>query len=115
MAKTEDTQSCQRYLVNYVENIKKQVQQCQKELTTQSESFSIATVSLIQVDQCLTDYVDCQRRYLRTRNKHQLIRFKDYLNGKDSFKPILNLTTDHHVILTEFVSNGSSRHCRAFF
>lgn len=97
MAKTEDTQLCRQYLVNYVENIKKQIQQCQIELTKQSESYSMTVVSLLDIDQCLKDYVDCQRKYLRVRSKHQLIKFKDSLNEKEP------LTTDSHVSITQFL------------
>ena len=103
MAKTQDAQLCRQYLVNYVENIKKQIQQCQIELAKQSETYSITVVSLIQLDQCLKDYVDCQRKYLRGRSKHQLIKFKESLSERDSFKLILNLTTDHHVSVTRFL------------
>lgn len=105
MAKTEDTQLCQQYLVNYLESTKKQFQQCQLELQKQSESFSLTTLSLIQIDQCLKGYVDCQRKYLRTRNQHQFSKFKDSRNGNDSFKPpMLGLATDHHVRVTDFLS-----------
>jgi len=94
MAKTNKSELCQKYLVNYLEKIKKQLNQCETELTNQSQSYpTITTLSLNQLDPCLQEYVDCQRKYLYIRNKDQLIKFKDHIHQKDLFKAITTTTT----------------------
>ena len=68
MAHTNDFDLYQQYLLNYIENIKQQMEQYQIKLTKQSGSCSITSISLIQIDHCLKEFVDCQRKYLSTRH-----------------------------------------------
>ena len=64
--------------MNYIEDIKKQIDQYQIELAKQSEVWiPITSVSFVQIDHCLKEFVHCQRQYLSTRNNHQLTKSKD--------------------------------------
>ena len=71
-----DFDSCQQYLTGYVENLKKQLNECQLELMKQSESCSITHVTLDQIDHGLKEFVDTQRKYLCGRNDGQLAKLK---------------------------------------
>jgi len=95
MAKTTNSKLCQQYLINYIENMKNQLNQCQLKLIKQSQSCAITTLSFDQMTHCLKDYVDCQRKYLSIRSKDWLFKFKDNIHEKDLFKPIF---TDHLTI-----------------
>ena len=104
MAQTNDFQLCQQYLLNYIENIKQQMEQYQIELTKQSESYPITSISLIQIDHCLKEFVNCQRKYLSIRNNNQLIKFKDHIQEKELFEIInaFHLTIDQVCINIDF-------------
>ncbi len=77
MAKTNDFKLCQQYLINYIEDIKKQINHYQIKLTEQSELCPITSISFEQIDKCLKEFVDCQRKYLSTRNNNQVAKFTD--------------------------------------
>jgi hypothetical protein len=96
MAKTKDVELCQQYLRNYLENIKKQLNQCQITLFEQSQSCPITELTLDQIDRCLKEFVDCQRKYLSIRNTKQLIDFKNDMYEKDLYEMITayHLTND---------------------
>jgi len=85
MAKTDDSDLWQQYLINYIEDIRKQIDQYQMELTKQSELCPITKLSFDQIDHCLKDFVNCQRKYLSTRNNNQLLKFKDSMKENELF------------------------------
>jgi hypothetical protein len=85
---TNDTKLCYKYLLNYLEKLKKQFNQCQLQLTKQSQLCPITRVSLNQIDRCLKEYVQGERTYLSKRNNNQLIKFKDGIYEKDLCKTI---------------------------
>ena len=89
MAKTDDSELYQQFLMTYIEDIKKQIDQYQIELVKQSDVWiSIPSVSFDQIDRCLTEFVHCQRQYLSTRNHHQLTKFKDDIRESMLFEII---------------------------
>jgi len=90
MAKTNDSDLFQEYLMNYIETIKKQIDQYQIELTKQSAFYPIKLLSLDQIDHGLKEFVNCQRKYLLTRNDKQLIKFKDNIEENELFEIITN-------------------------
>jgi len=88
LAKTTDFDLCQKYLMNYRQNIKKQLNQCQFELIKHSQSCPIKTLSLDQIQHHLKELVDRERKYLSTRHHNQLMKFKDDIHEKELFKTI---------------------------
>jgi hypothetical protein len=88
MAKTNDFELSKQYLMNYLQNIEKHLRHCQMELTKHSQSYPIRTLPFDQVELCLKQFVDGERKYLLTRNNEQLVHFKDDIHGKDLFKMI---------------------------
>ncbi|CAF2033706.1 unnamed protein product [Rotaria magnacalcarata] len=80
MAKTNDFDLCKQYVMNYIENNKKQLNHCQFELTKQEQQFqtcSIKELSFEQMEQRLKELVDRERKYLSKRNNEKLLKFKD--------------------------------------
>lgn len=59
LAKTDDSEICQQYLVHYIEDMQKQVHQYELELTQQSALCPITFISLDQIDYCLKELIDC--------------------------------------------------------
>jgi len=104
MAKTDDFQLCHEYLKNYMENIKKQLNQCEIKLLEQSQRYPITEFSIDKIDHCLKEYVDCQRKYLTVRNKQQLVKFKDTVQEKDLSKATSSTgtTTNNQVRINTF-------------
>ena len=85
MAKTSDSELCQEYLMNYTETSKAQLNQYQIELSKQKQSCSIKDLPLDQIDLCLHQFVDCQRKYLTVRSNTKLEKFKDNISTNDLF------------------------------
>jgi hypothetical protein len=98
MAKTNDFDLCKEYLINYIQNIKKQLNQYQLELIKQSQSCPLIktlsfdqieiTLSFDQIKHCLKQLVDRERKYLSMRNNDQLIKFKDDIHENILLKTI---------------------------
>ncbi|CAF4172536.1 unnamed protein product [Rotaria sordida] len=89
MAKTNDFDLCKEYLMNYIQNIKKQLNQCQSELAKQQTQTSpILELSFEQIEHRLKELVNRERKYLSKRNNKQLIKFKDDFYEKELFKTI---------------------------
>ncbi|CAF3813930.1 unnamed protein product [Rotaria sordida] len=89
MAKTSnDTNVCHDFLVNYLENIKNQINKCQLQLNEQSHSCPITRLTIDQIDHCLKEYVHTERSYLTMRNNDELIQFKSHIREKDLLKTI---------------------------
>ena len=47
---------------------------------------NITTLSFDQIEHCLKEFVDRERKYLSMRNNEQLIKFKDNIHEKNLFK-----------------------------
>ncbi|CAF5174787.1 unnamed protein product, partial [Rotaria magnacalcarata] len=85
MAKTNDFDLCKQYVMNYIENNKKQLNHCQFELTKQEQQFqtcSIKELSFEQMEQRFKELVDRERKYLSKRNNDKLLKFKDDISEK---------------------------------
>ncbi|CAF4358858.1 unnamed protein product, partial [Rotaria magnacalcarata] len=85
MAKTNDFDLCKQYVMNYIENNKRQLNHCQFELAKQEEKFQtcpMIELSFEQIEQRLKELVDRERKYLSKRNNHKLIKFKDDISEK---------------------------------
>ena len=88
MAKTNDFQICQQYLVDYINTIKKEIDTCQIQLNNQGQSYPMTTLSLDQLDYYLKKFVDYQRKYLLVRNNRQIQRFIDNFHEKQLLETI---------------------------
>ncbi|CAM2730344.1 unnamed protein product, partial [Rotaria socialis] len=91
MAKTNDFDLCEQYVMNYIENNKKQLNHCQSELTKQEEQFQtcpMIELSFEQIEQRLKELVDRERKYLSKRNNDKLIKFKDDISEKQRLTTI---------------------------
>ena len=85
-----DFDFCQQYLDGYIENLKKQLNECQLELMKQSESYAITHVTLNQIDHGLKEFVDTQRKYLSSRNDQQLVKFKENRRHEKLYEALSN-------------------------
>ncbi|CAF4785957.1 unnamed protein product, partial [Rotaria socialis] len=91
MAKTNDFDLCKQYVMNYIENNKRQLNHCQFELTKQEEQFQtcpMIELSFEQIEQRLKELVDRERKYLSKRNNDKLIKFKDDISEKQRLTTI---------------------------
>ncbi|CAF4078673.1 unnamed protein product, partial [Rotaria sordida] len=89
MAKTNDFDLCKEYLMNSIQNIKKQLNQYQLELAKQQfRTCPIIELSFEQIEHRLKELVNRERKYLSKRNNKQLIKFKDDFYEKELFKTI---------------------------
>lgn len=91
MAKTNDFDLCKQYVMNYIQDNKKQLNQCQFELTKQRQQFQICAIielSFEQIEHRLKELVDRERNYLSKRNEAKLIKFKDNIHEKKLFTTI---------------------------
>ncbi|CAF5184021.1 unnamed protein product, partial [Rotaria magnacalcarata] len=106
MANANDFNLCQEYLINYINDIKQQLHQCQMELTKLYQSRPIATLSMNEVDRCLKEFVVCQRKYLSIRNNNQLVNFQDDLSEKELFTLVsaYSLTTNQNEHMHQLIT-----------
>ncbi|CAF5222897.1 unnamed protein product, partial [Rotaria magnacalcarata] len=91
MAKTNDFDLCKQYVMNYIENNKRQLNHCHFELTKQEQQFQtcqIKELSFEQMEQQLKELVDRERKYLSKRNNDKLIKFKDDISQKQRLTTI---------------------------
>jgi predicted transcriptional regulator len=110
MAKTNDFDLCKQYVMNYIENDKKQLNHCQFELTKQEQQFQTCTIkelSFQQIEQRLKELVDRERKYLSKKNNDILIKFKNDISEKQLLKTIniSSLLNNQPVNLYNFKSN----------
>jgi hypothetical protein len=78
MAKTNEPEICQQFVMTQLNNIKHQLDQCNMELIRQTQSsISILLPSIEILDNCLKEYVYLQQKYLFKRIENQLIICKD--------------------------------------
>ncbi|CAF1421818.1 unnamed protein product, partial [Rotaria magnacalcarata] len=88
MTKTNDFQLCRQYLDNHINTIKKEIDICLIQLNNQNQSYPLTKLSLDQLDHYLKEFVDCQRKYLSTRNNKQLQKFIDNFHENELFQTI---------------------------
>lgn len=102
MAKTDDFHLCEGYLRQSIEDLKKQLNDCQMELVTQAESYATAQLALDQIDSVLKDYVNDQRKYLADRSQKQLVTFNEMIHREKLFQSL-----SMHNLSVEQVSHSS--------
>ena len=89
MANTNDFELCKEYVMNYLETIKMQLNQCDIELREHAQSCpTIEKLSFDQIQQRLKEIVDRERNYLSLRNEDELNKFKDDIYEKQLFQTI---------------------------
>jgi hypothetical protein len=88
MANTQDYDLCHAYLLNYVQDIKKQMNQLQMKLILHSEMYPITSISLERIDQHLKEFMNCQRKYLSIRNSNEFKKFADHTMEDELFDMI---------------------------
>jgi hypothetical protein len=96
MAKTNDFELCKKYLMHYIQTIKTQLNQCQMNLTKQSQSCPITKLSFDIIECGLKELVDRERKYLSITNNEQLIKFKDDIDEKNLFKTMSTCSLINH-------------------
>jgi hypothetical protein len=84
MAKTNHFELCQQYLINYIEDIKQQINYYERKLIEQTEVCPIIAITLEQIDHDLKEFVNRERNYLLKRNKNQLEKFKENIQNNQS-------------------------------
>ncbi|CAF4465023.1 unnamed protein product [Rotaria socialis] len=85
MTKTNDFDLCKQYVMNYIENNKKQLNHCQFELTKQEQQFQtcpMIELSFEQIEHRLKELVNRERKYLSKRNSDKLMKFKGDISEK---------------------------------
>ncbi|CAF4885114.1 unnamed protein product [Rotaria socialis] len=91
MAKTNDFELCKQYVMNYIENNKKQLNHWQFELAKQEQQFQaclIQGLSFEYIEYRLKELVHRERKYLSKRNNDKLIKFKDDISEKQQLTTI---------------------------
>ncbi|CAF1929236.1 unnamed protein product, partial [Rotaria magnacalcarata] len=91
MAKTNDFELCKQYVMNYIENNKKQLNHWQFELAKQEQQFQaclIQGLSFEYIESRLKELVHRERKYLSKRNNDKLIKFKDDISEKQQLTTI---------------------------
>ena len=101
MAKTTNFESCHQYVMNQIDNIKQQLNQYQLELSNQSQSYSIISLSFDHIDHCLKEMVDRERKYLRGRNNDRLLNFKNDIHQNELFKMMSTYSTTLDLVRTD--------------
>ena len=92
MAKTNDSEACQKYLYDHIEIIKSELSQSQTRLNVQKASCPIRDITIDRIDQSLNKFVDCHRNYLLTRMTKELTHFKEQIAEKESLEGISALS-----------------------
>ena len=85
MAKTDEPEMCQTFVMKQLTNIKHQLNECNLELTRQaqlSSSILILLPSIDAMDNCLKEYVGLQQKHLFKRIEIQLNTYKDNIHDR---------------------------------
>ncbi|CAF1578519.1 unnamed protein product [Rotaria sordida] len=100
---SNDFEMCHQYLKNYINELSEQMKQCQIEVKNQSKLCPFKELSLDTIDQCLNQFVECQRNYLFRRHNRQVIEFKNNLHAKQLWTTLStnNLTFDRNKCMNE--------------
>jgi len=73
MAKTNEPELCQQFVMNHLTEIKLRSNQCQTELIVQSQSCpSTLSATLETIDRGLNEFVQLQQKHLSTKMNSQL-------------------------------------------
>ena len=96
MAKTNDFELCQQYLISYLTNIQKHLSHCLMELAKHSQFYPIQALPFDQVELRLQAFVDRERKYLSVRNHELLDHFKDDIRATEQFR-MISTSFSHHI------------------
>ena len=105
MAQSNEHDVCHRYLLSYIEDRRKALAQQEMKLDEQSTLCPIVPVPFDRIDRCLREFVDGERNYLTKRNRKQLVKFKEYIQGKQLYDvTIRSSLTEDQVNANKFCS-----------
>lgn len=96
MAKTDDHEVCERFVIGHLTELHQQYDQCTLELFNQVQLCPSGLLSLETLDQSLKTFVDIQEKYIFTKMTAQLNRYQDKIHEKELFSQLMifNLTVD---------------------
>ncbi|CAF1196361.1 unnamed protein product [Adineta steineri] len=100
MAKTNDFDICQQFLITYIEDIKRQIDEQQVKLIEHSAFCPILLIPFDRMDHCLKELIDSERKYLSKRYKNRLIKFKDCVQEKQLYELIITQCSTVDQLLT---------------
>jgi galactitol-specific phosphotransferase system IIB component len=106
MAKTNEPEICQEFVMTQLTNIKHQLDQCNMELIGQTQSsISILLPSIEILDNCLKEYVYLQQNYLFKSIDNQLIRYKDDIYDQKLYQQLsaYHLTTTQQQVIQQLI------------
>ena len=96
MAKTNEHDSCQQFVLNHLTKIKLQLDQCHTEVMLQSASCpSTFSATLETIDRSLNEFVQLQQQHLSTKLSSQLKRYEAILRENELFR---NWSLDHRLV-----------------
>jgi hypothetical protein len=104
LAKTNDYQLCQEFVVNYVHELNRQFHECILASIKQSQSCPSTLLPLETLDERLTEFVCLQRNYLFAKKKDQLKRFQDLIRERELFQSLMN----HDVIVSQVYKQSNT-------
>ncbi|CAF5189613.1 unnamed protein product, partial [Rotaria magnacalcarata] len=95
ITKTNEPQSCQKFIQDYLIHIQQQLEQCGIQLNLQASTCP-EKLTMTLIDHHLKEYICSQQKRFTHKIHHQLKRFKDELHGKRLHRILFdnNLTSD---------------------
>ncbi|CAF1422335.1 unnamed protein product [Adineta steineri] len=104
-AKTNESNLCQQYIVDSLNQSKTYLDLCYAKLNTQAQSWISTLPSLDILDDNLKKFVRQQKKHSSTRINKQLKQYKDVLEEKKSFQQIsLYLTPNDRILVDELIN-----------
>lgn len=88
MAETHDFELCKQYLLTYIEDIRMQMNSLESRLIEQVDVCPITSMSMEQIDCHLKEFVQCQRKYLLSRNIRCVEKFQVNIQRDQSLEAI---------------------------
>jgi hypothetical protein len=86
MSQINDFELCRLYLINYIANIKQELNYYERKLVEQTEVCpTITSITLEQIDHNLKQFVDRERSYLFRKNEKELKKFKENIQNNQTF------------------------------
>ncbi|CAF1578045.1 unnamed protein product, partial [Adineta steineri] len=104
-AKTNESNLCQQYIVDSLNQTKIHLDLCYAKLNTQAQSWISTLPSLDILDDNLKKFVRQQKKHSSTRINKQLKQYKDVLEENKSFQHIsLYLTPNDRILVDELIN-----------
>ncbi|CAF1515433.1 unnamed protein product [Rotaria magnacalcarata] len=106
IAKTDQFNLCENYIMTQLSMIDDQLDQCNNELDKQAQStIPILLPSLENMDKDLTSYVSLHQNYLAKRIDQQIIRYKNEIHDQQLYQNLFtyNLTHIQRHVLEEII------------